>query len=54
MQWAEHMGIAMAHIQPGKLPQKATTGRFELKWLDLYIFDTHNEMQQITTEWIWP
>ncbi|MBL3567192.1 transposase [Rhodovulum sulfidophilum] len=53
----EHKGIALAHIQPGKPQRNAyverynRTGRHE--GLDLHLFETIDEVQQIATEWLW-
>ena len=57
MEWAENRGIALAHIQPGKPQQNAYVERYNRtvrhEWLDLYIFDSIEEVQQIATEWLW-
>ena len=57
MEWAEHKGIALAHIQPGKPQQNAYVERYNRtvrhEWLDLHIFETIDEVQQIATEWLW-
>lgn len=57
MEWAEHKGIALAHIQPGKPQQNAYVERYNRtvrrEWLDLHIFKTIDEVQQIATEWLW-
>ena len=57
MEWAENKGIALAHIQPGKLQQNAYVERFnrtvQHEWSDLHIFETIDEVQQISTEWLW-
>lgn len=50
MEWAEHKGIALAHIQPGKPQQNAYVERYNR---DLHIFETIDEVQQIATEWLW-
>ncbi len=56
MEWAEQQGIALTYIQPGKPQQNAyverynRTGRHE--WLDLHLFETIDEVQQIATEWL--
>ena len=43
MDWAEHKGIALAHIQPGKPQQNAYVERYNRtvrhEWLGLYIFE---------------
>ncbi|GAA4216216.1 transposase InsO family protein [Sagittula marina] len=57
MEWAEQKGIALAHIQPGKPQQNAYVERnnrtVRHEWLDLHIFKTIEEVQQIATEWLW-
>ncbi|RRH69054.1 transposase [Falsigemmobacter faecalis] len=49
MIWAEKQGIALNHIQPGKLQQNAYVQRYRRTvrhdWLDLYIFDSIKEVQ---------
>lgn len=56
MEWAEHSGIDLPHIQPGKPQQNAYVERYNRrvrhKWLDLHIFETIDEVQQIATEWL--
>lgn len=49
MVWAVNLGIALNHIQPGK-PLKWSAIRDG--WLDLYIFETIEEAQQIATGWL--
>ena len=55
--WAENRGIALTYIQPGKPQQNAYVERYNRtvrhEWLDLYIFETIEEVQQIATEWLW-
>ena len=57
MEWAEHEGIVLAHIQPGKPQQNAYVERYNRtvrhEWLDLHIFETIDQVQQIATEWLW-
>lgn len=57
MEWAENKGITFSHIQPGKPQQNAYVERYNRtvrhEWLDLYIFDSIEEVQQIATEWLW-
>ena len=57
MEWAENKGIALAHIQPGKPQQNAYVERYNRtvrhEWLDLYIFESIEEVQKIATEWLW-
>lgn len=55
--WAAKQGIALAHIQPGKPQQNAYVERYNRivrhEWLDLYIFETIAEAQNIATDWLW-
>lgn len=55
--WAEKMGIALTYIQPGKPQQNAYIERYNRtvrhEWLDLHIFESIGEVQQIATEWLW-
>lgn len=57
MEWAEHNGIALTHIQPRKPQQNAYVKRYNRtvrnEWLDLHIFETIGDVQQIATEWLW-
>tara|TARA_R110000787_G_scaffold277172_1_gene386359 strand:+ start:2714 stop:2959 length:246 start_codon:yes stop_codon:yes gene_type:complete len=57
VEWAEKRGIALSYIQPGKPQQNAYVERYNRtvrhEWLDLYIFDSLQEVQQIATEWLW-
>ena len=57
MTWASTQGIALTYIQPGKPQQNAYVERYNRtvrhEWLDLYIFETIEEVQQIATEWLW-
>lgn len=50
-------GHRLAHIQPGKPQQNACVERGNRtvgqEWLDLHIFETIDEVQQIATEWLW-
>ncbi len=54
---ASTQGIAMNRIQPGKPRQNACVERYNRtvrhKWLDLYIFETIEEAQEIATDWLW-
>ena len=56
-EWAENRGITLAHIQPGKPQQNAYVEHYNRavrhEWLDLYIFESIEEVQQIATEWLW-
>ena len=57
VEWAETQGIALNYIQPGKPQQNAYVVRYNRavrhEWLDLYIFDSIGEVQEIATEWLW-
>ena len=57
VEWAEKRGIALSYIQPGKPQQNAYVERYNRtvrhEWLDLYIFESLEEVQQIATEWLW-
>lgn len=57
VEWAEKQGIALNYIQPGKPQQNAYVERYNRtvrhEWLDLYIFDSITEVQEIATEWLW-
>jgi putative transposase len=57
MEWAENRGIALTYIQPGKPQQNAYVERYNRtvrhEWLDPYIFESIEEVQQIATEWLW-
>ncbi|AGT09304.1 transposase [Paracoccus aminophilus JCM 7686] len=57
MIWAEKQGIALNYIQPGKPQQNAYVERYNRtvrqEWLDLYIFETIEEAQEIATDWLW-
>ena len=57
MEWAEDKGITLTYIQPGKPQQNAYVERYNRtvrhEWLDLYIFEAIEEVQNIATEWLW-
>ena len=57
MIWAEKQGIALNYIQPGKSQQNAYVERYNRtvrhEWLDLYIFETMEDVQDIATDWLW-
>ena len=57
MIWAAKQGIVLNHIQPGKPQQNAYIERYNRtvrhEWLDLYIFDSIQEVQDIATNWLW-
>lgn len=56
-EWAAAKGIALNHIQPGKPQQNAYVERYNRtvrhEWLDHYLFETIEEVQEIATEWLW-
>jgi putative transposase len=57
MKWANKRGIALNHIQPGKPQQNAYVERYNRtvrhEWLDMYLFESISEVQDIATEWLW-
>ncbi|KAF0225846.1 MAG: hypothetical protein FD176_1, partial [Rhodospirillaceae bacterium] len=57
MKWAQQQGIALQHIQPGKPQQNAYVERYNRtvrhEWLDQYIFETIQEVQDYATDWLW-
>ena len=57
MTWAEKRGIGLQFIQPGKPQQNAFVERYNrtvrYEWLNQYIFETIEEVQQAATEWLW-
>jgi putative transposase len=57
LQWAEHRGIAIQHIQPGKPQQNAYIERYNRtvrhEWLNQYIFRTIKEVRDTATQWLW-
>ncbi|AVM75625.1 Integrase core domain protein [Magnetospirillum gryphiswaldense MSR-1] len=57
MTWAQQQGIALQHIQPGKPQQNAYVERYNRtvrhEWLDQYIFETIQEVQDYATDWLW-
>ena len=54
---AERPGIALTYIKPSKPQQNTYIERYSWTvrdvWLDLHIFETNKEQQQIATEWLW-
>jgi len=57
MEWAENKGITLSYIQPRMPQQNAYVERYNRtvrhEWLDLYIFESIEAVQQIATEWLW-
>ena len=55
--WAEKHQITLLHIQPGKLTQNAHVERFNRtvrhEWLDLHLFETVQQAQELATQWLW-
>jgi len=55
--WAEKRGIGLQFIQPGKPQQNAYVERFNrtvrYDWLNQYIFETIEEVQEAATAWLW-
>ena len=57
MAWARKHNIALNYIQPGKPQQNAYVERYNRtvrhEWLDQYIFESIEEVQEIATNWLW-
>ncbi len=57
LRWVEDRGIAIQHIQPGKPQQNAYVERYNQtvrhEWLDQYMFETIEEVQDYATQWLW-
>jgi putative transposase len=55
-EWAKSKGITLKHIQPGKPTQNAYVERFSktyrTKVLDCYVFDSLQELRQMTQGWL--
>lgn len=55
--WANDQRITLMYIQPGKPTQNAYIERFNRtvrhEWLDLHVFDSVDQAQQLATEWLW-
>jgi putative transposase len=55
--WANAYRITLLYIQPGKPTQNAYIERFNRtvrhEWLDLHVFDSIEQAQQLATRWLW-
>lgn len=55
--WANSRKITLMYIQPGKPTQNAYIERFNRtvrhEWLDLHLFDSVEQAQNLATEWLW-
>jgi len=55
--WAEKRGVQLRFIQPGNPQQNAYVERFNrtvrYDWLNQYIFETIEDMQDAATKWMW-
>ena len=55
--WAEKRGIGLQFIQPGKPQQNAYVERYNrtvrYDWLNQYIFEEIEEVQEAATAWLW-
>ncbi len=57
MNWANQHHITLMYIQPGKPTQNAYIERFNRtarhEWLDMHMFESVEQVQQLATEWQW-
>lgn len=57
LKWQEDRTVGWHYIAPRKPQQNAYVERYNRtvrhEWLDLYIFESIEEVQQIATEWLW-
>ena len=55
--WTEKRGITLQFIQPGNPQQNAYVERYNrtvrYDWLNQYIFETIEQVQEAATEWLW-
>jgi len=55
--WTNQQQIDLLYIQPGKPTQNAYIERFNRtarhEWLDLHLFGSIKQAQQLATEWLW-
>jgi putative transposase len=56
LNWAREHGIELIYIQPGKPAQNGLIERFNRSYregvLSMYLFDSINEVQQVTDKWL--
>jgi putative transposase len=56
-EWAMKKGIAIRYIQPGKPQQNGYVERYNrtvrYDWLNQYLFETLEEVQDSATKWLW-
>lgn len=54
--WCEHNGVALHHIQPGKPTQNAYVERFNRTFrtelLDAYLFDRISQVREMVADWM--
>ena len=57
LSWATKQAIRIEHIQPGRPQQNAYIERFNRTvrtgWLNQYVFDDIDEVQNYATRWLW-
>lgn len=57
LRWANKHQITLLYIQPGKPTQNAYVERFNRtarhEWLDLNIFESVEQAQELATNWLW-
>ena len=55
--WAKRKGIHLRYIQPGKPQQNGYVERYNrtvrYDWLNQYLFETLEEIQDFATKWLW-